>query len=188
MGWGPVGGGRPRPDKFIPGSSQKRSYLFQSVFLVFLHSPKCWTVSPGKHLKKKLYKGAPTAGHTERTWYRMEKHRANQNCFEIARMCEVKVRGRICLEASWDRWDCGWLSASWKPANLREKVPCTMKRSWEPPVLGGSRRGWGRKSDATLPDESSVICLVIGGGHLRLCLLSVQGVGREGQVRASFLN
>lgn len=35
----------------------------------------------------------------------------------------------------------GWLAARRTPANLGEKVPCAMKRSWEPPVLGGSRRG-----------------------------------------------
>lgn len=35
-----------------------------------------------------------------------------------------------------------------------------------------------RKSDGTLPDESSVVCLVIGRNHLFLCLFPVLRGGR----------
>lgn len=50
---------------------------------------------------------------------------------------------------------------------------------------GRTRRG--KKSDGTLPGESSVICLVIGGGHLLLYLFPVSGVGVMVVVRASSL-
>lgn len=46
----------------------------------------------------------------------------------------------------------------------------------------------GEKSDGTLPHESPVICLVVGGGPRWLCPLPVQGFGRKGRIRASFLN